>query len=145
VWRELIEGLTSEATFGEPASDAAIEAIEVALEQPVPDDLVSLMREVGEVRDKYLTDIVWTPEKIVAENRDFRTYPDFKDLYMPFEPLMFFGDTGDGSRFAFIRRPVRPDVFVWDHESDGRWFVATDLADFLTRAFTATSDDWYQL
>lgn len=143
MWREQIDGLTTTASFGEPASDAAIAAIATSLGQPVPDDLASILRELGTVLDEYGADIVWTADKIVSENQDFRTYPDYKQLYMPFEPLMFIGDTGDGSRFAYIRQPVRPQIYVWDHESDGRWFAANDMADLLRRHFTAESDDWY--
>ncbi|GIJ44801.1 SMI1/KNR4 family protein [Virgisporangium aliadipatigenens] len=142
-WRELVAGLLPEATFGEPATGAEVRAIVDGLGQPVPKDLTALLCEVGSVRDSYGTEVVWSAARILRDNRSFRADADYRSLYMPFEPLMFFGDAPDASQFGFVRQPVRPDVFVWDHETDGRWWVARDLEDYLRRAFATTDPDWW--
>jgi len=46
---------------------------------------------------------------------------------MPFDPFLFFGDNGGGDQFAFVQTPQRPDIFVGEHESDSRRWVANDL------------------
>ncbi|MFE4360551.1 SMI1/KNR4 family protein [Kitasatospora sp. NPDC056800] len=61
-------------------------------------------------------DTVWT----VEQNLHFRTDGSFARLSMPFDALLFFGDNGGGDQFAFVRTPRRPDVFVWEHETDSR-------------------------
>jgi hypothetical protein len=61
----------------------------------------------------------------------FRRDPDFARLYMPFQPLLFFADAGNGDQFAFVMRDRPTDVFVWDHESDSRQMVAPRLATYL--------------
>nr|WP_329202312.1 MULTISPECIES: SMI1/KNR4 family protein [unclassified Streptomyces] len=65
-------------------------------------------------------------------------------LYMPFDALLFFGDNGGGDQFAFVQTPRRPDVFVWEHETDSRRWVAGDLRDYLGRSLAAGGDDWYR-
>ncbi|MEH0472441.1 SMI1/KNR4 family protein [Streptomyces sp. B21-097] len=37
----------------------------------------------------------------------------------------------------------RPDVFVWDHESDSRRWVARDLEDYLRRRLGSDGPEWY--
>ncbi|MEU9917381.1 SMI1/KNR4 family protein [Streptomyces sp. NPDC051001] len=56
-------------------------------------------------------------------------------LYMPFDALLFFGDNGGGDHFAFVQRPQRPDIFVWEHESDSRRWVAGDLRRLVSAVF----------
>jgi len=63
-------------------------------------------------------------ERIAADNVGFRSNADFRELYMPFDPLLFFADAGNGDQFAFPRTPPRDEVFVWDHEDDSRRWVA---------------------
>jgi hypothetical protein len=146
VWREYVQELSSTASFAEaPDDEAAVRQIAERLGQPVPDDLAGFLLEVGEVRDEYGFEVVLSAERIVADNLYFRSAPDFAELYMPFDPLMFFGTAGNGDLFAFVRRPVRPDVFVWDHESDSRYWVANDLRDFLSRYFGSEDNpEWYR-
>ncbi|WP_246577720.1 SMI1/KNR4 family protein [Actinospica durhamensis] len=40
--------------------------------------------------------------------------------------------------------PQRPDIFVWDHESDSRRWVANNLSDYLGRSLSTSGDDWYR-
>jgi SMI1-KNR4 cell-wall len=50
---------------------------------------------------------------------------------MPFDPLLFFADAGNGDQFAFLWKPRRDEIFVWDHESDSRSWVAGSLHQYL--------------
>jgi hypothetical protein len=56
--------------------------------------------------------------RIADDNIEFRTFPDFAQLYQPFDGLMFFGDNGGADQFAL--RPDEPEagVFVWGHDEE---------------------------
>ena len=70
---------------------------------------------------------------IAADNVELRTTPTFAELYMPFDPLLFFADAGNGDQFAFVVQPPgRDHVFAWNHEDDSRNWVAPGLAEYLT-------------
>jgi hypothetical protein len=76
-------------------------------------------------------------ERIEADNLAFRSNPDFCELYMPFDHLLFFGDEGSGDQFAFriLAGGVQSDnVFQWVHENDSRQWFAGDIRDYLARA-----------
>jgi SMI1-KNR4 cell-wall len=132
MWVEKIRALLPEATFAAPASDQEISACEAALKVELDADLVGLLREANGVSDRYGAGLIWPAERIAATNQMFRTNSDFADLYMPFDALLFFADAGNGDQFAFVLRDQRRDVFVWEHESDSRRWVAADLDTYLT-------------
>lgn len=90
-------------------------------------------------------DTVWPLDEIVQRNLLFWSDQAFARLYMSFDPLLFFGDNGGGDQFAFVQKPERPDIFVWEHESDSRRWVANNLQDYLVRSLADGGDDWYQL
>ena len=78
---------------------------------------------------------MWSASQIERENRQFRTYPDFRALYMPFDALLFFADDGAGDQFAFAihadGRVHKNDVYRWDHETDARSWFAGRLEQYL--------------
>lgn len=132
MWRELIEGLPTSVTFTDPASDKALRDAEEALGQPIPPHLASLLSETDGVTGDYGLGLVWDLSRIVRENLVFRQSADFARLYMPFDPLLFFGDAGNGDQFALLSPPVdRDDVFAWDHETDTRQWVASNVEMYL--------------
>jgi len=56
---------------------------------------------------------------------------------MPFDHLVGFGDLGNGD-LAFF--PIQengkikePDVFIWNHENDNRYWVSNNLEQFVTQ------------
>jgi hypothetical protein len=85
-------------------------------------------------------DTVWP----VEQNLLFRSDSSFAQLYMSFDAFLFFGDNGGGDHFAFVQTPQRPDIFVWEHETDSRRWVARDLKDYLNRSLAEGGDYWYQ-
>jgi hypothetical protein len=143
-WRALARAAHPETGFAEPAAAEALLEIEHALGQPLPEELAALLRQSDGLCGPYGEDVVWNARQIAADNLDLRQNPEFPRLYMPFEPLMFFGDSGGGDLFAFVRTPSRPEVFVWDHETDSRTWVAAGLRPYLTRSLRADGTDWYR-
>lgn len=132
MWRDLIRDLEPAATFAEPVADDALADAEDALGQPIAPHLASLLRECNGVTGLYGLGLVWNVQRIVADNRDFRQNEQFKRLYMPFEPLRFFGDAGNGDQFALLSPPVdRDDVFACNHETDDRRWVAANVETYL--------------
>ena len=143
MWRERIEQTLADAELGHPADEEALTALVSTLGQPLPPQLAALLRECNGVRGRRSLDVVWSAERIAETNAEFRDSPDFAELYMPFEPLMFFGDNGGGDQFAFVRTPERDEVFVWDHETDSRYLVTYNLRQYVERALQADGD-WYR-
>lgn len=115
------------------ASEAAIRACEAGLGQALPQDLGELLRETDGVEGGYGLGLIWPVERIKADNLAFRTNPRFAQIYLPFDPLLFFADAGNGDQFAFMPSDRPADVFVWDHESDRRTMIAPSLASYLER------------
>jgi SMI1/KNR4 family protein SUKH-1 len=124
VWRDLADelGLAS----ADPASEEDIAAAESAVGCELPDDLRALLDQTDGLGDG----LVLSAGEIAQVNLDMRTTRDFAELYMPFEPLLFFGAEGNGDLYAFriLAGDARStDVFVWDHESDSRTATAFGL------------------
>ena len=134
MWRDFITSLTTDATFAPGVTQSSIAATENLLAVEFPDQLRSLLLESNGVLGEYDLGLVWNLERIQDDNFQFRNNTDFADLYMPFESLLFFADAGNGDQFAY---PIqngkigRPDVFVWDHETDDRRWVAGSLKQYM--------------
>ncbi|WP_328708024.1 SMI1/KNR4 family protein [Streptomyces mesophilus] len=142
MFRELAGRFPSVELHG-PADPMALAAIERDLGSPVPPALRALLLETDGMDGNHMN-VVWPAARILEANREFRTFPDFRELYMPFDTLMFFGDNGGGDQFAFVRTPRRDDeVFVWDHETDSRDCIAGSLEQYLSDAL-GSEGDWYR-
>src|SRR5690349_9564624 len=113
-WIERIKGWTTDAVFTGPATREELEACEQELGHALPPDLRELLLETNGVTGEYGLGLIWPADRIAADNASFRRSPDFAALYMPFDPLLFFADVGNGDQFAFVLRQHRRDVFVWD-------------------------------
>ncbi|MEV0144771.1 MULTISPECIES: SMI1/KNR4 family protein [unclassified Nonomuraea] len=145
MWNDLIGRLYDDAQFAASASEEEIDQIERRLGQRVPTQLRELLRESNGIQDQYGSGLVWSVQQIIERNEEFRRRADFAELYMSFEQLMFVGDNGGGDQFAHVRVPAAPDdVFVWDHETDDRKWVAGSLQDYLERRAASVGDDWYR-
>jgi hypothetical protein len=134
MWRELIESLTPQSRFHSPANKHNISDIGVNLGVPFPKDLIELLCESDGVLGEYGLNMIWPLERIHSDNLSFRTNSSFKELYMPFENLLFFADAGNGDPFAYrICNAVVPDsdIFAWNHENDSRTWVAPSLRHYL--------------
>lgn len=131
MWKDKISRWTDTASFNAPAATAALQECERALDQQLPGDLTELLLECNGVVGEYDLGLVWPIERIKTDNLAFRGDPDFASLYMPFDPLLFFADAGNGDQFAFVMRDRPADVFVWDHETDSRTWIAPSLDTYL--------------
>ncbi|MFE5389908.1 SMI1/KNR4 family protein [Bacillus thuringiensis] len=96
-------------------------------------DLYQLLKETNGIEGEY-GDFIWSASKIKTENMNMRNIADFKDLYMPFDCLLFFADGGDGDLFGYsILNGIvqRDDIYVWNYENDSRTWVAPSLEIFM--------------
>src|SRR4051812_1978037 len=126
MWRQLVETNTSQHKFHAPISKDAISAAEADLKVQFPKELSDLLFESNGVQGEYGLGLVWPLERIRSDNLSFRSKSTFKDLYMPFDNLLFIADAGNGDQFAYsICNGVirRSDIFVWNHENDSRTWV----------------------
>lgn len=133
-WQSYIKSRCADAVFERPAAPQELQRCEDVLGVKLPSDLRELMAQSNGVRGPHRTELVWSVEEIITQNRTFRNDPDYRELYMSFDSLLFFANAVNGDMFGF---PIqagairRPDVFVWDHETDSRTWVALDLARYL--------------
>jgi hypothetical protein len=123
-WKTHIATLANDARFGLPANKDELAEIESGLGLALPGELKLLLLECDGLVADYGADIVWSALAMLRRNREMRGADDFRDLYMPFGNLLFFGDDGGGDLFAFAVQAngsiCRPDIFRWEHETDGR-------------------------
>lgn len=143
-WRGRLAAFGDAARFAPPASPAALGSLETALGLALPDELRSLLAESDGPADRYGASVVWPAAEMARQNREFRTNPDFRRLYMPFDSLLFFGEAGNGDQFfhRILDGHVRhPDVYLWDHENDSRTWRAGSLAIFLPSVLQEPPED----
>jgi hypothetical protein len=133
MWREKVMTLYADVRFHEPARPEQLRELERTLSVVPPSDLASLLSESDGVTDPYGAGLVWSTERIISDNRAFRSSPEFARLYMSFDALLFFADAGNGDQFAFpiTADGVRDEVFVWDHEDDSRRWYAGSFEQYL--------------
>ncbi|MFD6322149.1 SMI1/KNR4 family protein [Streptomyces sp. NPDC058442] len=143
MWKEAAAEALPETEFRAPVDATALAEAERRLGRGLPAQLTALLMETNGMVGEYGTDVVWSLDRIVEQNLLFWSPDTFPGLYMPFDPLLFFGDNGGGDQFAFVLTPERPDIFVWDHENDSRLWAARELEDYLHRSL-AGDGDWYR-
>jgi hypothetical protein len=104
----------------------------------LPMELQAFYRQTNGVHETMNGEVIgafiWPVESVVQTNSDYRKNADFKRLYMSFDQLFFFADTGNGDLFGFSTLHgtfARCDVFIWDHEDDSRTWVAPNLEAFI--------------
>ena len=88
------------------------------------------------LNESHIGNLIMPIEEVIEINLNFRKEEAFKDLYMPFDNLLFFGRAGNGDLFGFRilqNKILESDVYVWNHEDDSRNWVAKDLVDFVKR------------
>ncbi|MGP4040952.1 SMI1/KNR4 family protein [Gracilibacillus sp. D59] len=72
---------------------------------------------------------------MIKDNLFYRNFEKYRDIYMKFDNLFFFSDAGNGDVFcyAILKNGTieKNDIFVWNHEDDGRTLVADSLKHFI--------------
>ncbi|MEO7309207.1 MAG: SMI1/KNR4 family protein [Chitinophagaceae bacterium] len=122
--------------FNPAASQEKITALKAEfLLEAIPDELQSFYEYADGISSLYDNDVtdemVWCVDTVIRINKEYRTFPDFTDLYMSFDQLLFIADSGNGDLFGYIvlqGKIERSDIFKWDHETDSRIWYAPNLA-----------------
>ncbi|MEH7452153.1 SMI1/KNR4 family protein [Gottfriedia acidiceleris] len=132
MWKELIKNISEEAEFNEPSTQKQIEEIQVKFNLELPNELINFLKESDGIDVEGVR--IWSTKEKIEENVDRRTDEVFKDTYMPFDCLLFFGDAGNGDLFGFsiVNGDIQSNnIFVWNHEDDSRTWIAPYLEEFL--------------
>jgi hypothetical protein len=143
MWTEVVAALPGTTVFQPPASESSLLRCVTVLGHPLPADLASLLRESNGIVGEYGAGLIWSADRIVSENQTLREDTGLATLYMPFDPLLFFADAGNGDLFALLSLIDRPDVFVWNHEDDSRTWVAPSLDKYLEWWLTGQIQLWH--
>ena len=138
LWRELVAHSGKAHAFAPPASEYALNDMEVVLGVGIPPELRALLLESDGIGDEYGRGVLCVEEMLKC-NLYLRTDTEEDDLYMPFDFLLFFAEAANGDLFFF---PIQGngkinnrDVFHWNHENDSRIWIASDLQHFV--------EQWY--
>jgi len=142
-WRSLIASLAADAEFAAGASAAQIAATEEGIGVSLPGDLRSLLLESDGVQADFGVDVIWSCAELAKQNIEFRSFEDFRELYMPFDNLLFIGADGGGDQFAYAiaadGRIPNKDIYRWDHETDGRVWFSGRLTQYLERRLSPSN------
>jgi len=143
-WKQLAQTHAADAKFAPPAAESQIASAEQQLGIQLPNALRELLLESDGVIADYGAGVIWSVSDILKHNREFRTTKSFRELYMPFDHLLFFGDDGGGDQFAFAIRADGQihsfDIYRWEHENDARSWFAGRLEQFFELRFKP--EDW---
>jgi hypothetical protein len=134
MWKEKLQKRMDDVKFNPPASSDDIAVAEATLQVRFPKDLQDLLKEADGIAGLYGVELIWSTKHIGKMNSELRTKPDFKEMYMSFDELLFFGDAGNGDLFAYtiLSGAVRhDDIFMWNHENDSRVWIASSLDKYL--------------
>jgi hypothetical protein len=136
-WKDLVAAVATDAKFAAPANETALASAESALQLSLPLELRELLLECDGFTADYSSDVVWSISEILRRNQEFREMNAFRELYMPFDNLLFFGDDGGGDQFAFSIQADgeihKPDIYLWEHETDARSWFAGHLKQYFER------------
>ena len=144
-WTQLTKSYAPDAKFARAAKEAGIAAVEQSLGLRVPEQLREFWLEADGFTADYGARVIGSVSHLEEQNRDFRSRPAFEELYMPFDHLLLFGDHVGGDHFAFAIHADgqihKHDIFRWDHETDGRYWFAGCLEQFLEIRLKKDEDD----
>lgn len=134
MWKDYISSVSKDYSFKPPASNAEIIQISEELNVKLPNKLFDLYNETNGVFDSFGCPLIWSTSQIVKDNLFFRNFSDYKDIYMPFDHLLFFLDNGCGDLYGYkiLNGSIQTeDIYVWNHEDDSRTWVASSLEVFI--------------
>lgn len=133
MWKNIIRSISLDLRLKNPATKDELTEVQKYLHVELPNDLSHLLQETNGIEGEY-GDFIWDASRIKTENMNMRNTVVFKDLYMPFDCLLFFADGGNGDLFGYsILNGIvqRDDIYVWNHENDSRTCVAPSLKTFM--------------
>ncbi|PGE91384.1 SMI1/KNR4 family protein, partial [Bacillus toyonensis] len=127
--------MSTDCKFNTPATEATITKIEDMFQVKLPDELKYFLCETNGVEySEFNLTLVWNTDRIQKENYDMRSEKFFKEMYMPFDSLLFIADAGNGDLFGY--RVLNGlidnyDIYIWNHENDSRTWIAPSLQIFI--------------
>ena len=133
-WKSYIASFAIDVHYAEPATTEQLDEVVEQLNVKLPPMLLGLLKQTNGVFDYHKCPVVWSTDQMIEDNLFFRNFEDYKDIYMRFDHLLFFSDSGCGDLFGFaiLNGQVQTDaIFVWDHETDSRTWIAASLETFL--------------
>jgi hypothetical protein len=144
-WKEYITtglGQLDKATsfgFNFPAAESLLAELKTQIGlKELPTELEELYTQTNGVYElldgQKIGELIWTIDRVIETNKEYRSYSDFKKIYMSFDQLLFISDAGNGDLFCFVTLNGefdRFDIFVWNHENDSRTWVAPNLTKFI--------------
>ncbi|HSQ28883.1 MAG TPA: SMI1/KNR4 family protein [Gemmatimonadaceae bacterium] len=133
-WRRQLAEHGARLPFAEPADASTLDEAERTLGLALPIELRQLLEQCNGVTDRSGAAVIWSAAELAPRNAQFRGNPEFRQLYMPFDALFFFGEAGNGDQFFYriLAGEVREfDIYLWDHETDSRQWRASRLEAFL--------------
>ncbi|MGG0459093.1 SMI1/KNR4 family protein [Bacillus mycoides] len=133
MWKNIIRSISLDLRLKNPATKDELTEVQKYLHVELPNDLSHLLQETNGIEGEY-GDFIWDASRIKTENMNMRNTVVFKDLYMPFDCLLFFADSGNGDLFGYsILNGIvqRDDIYVWNHENDSRTWFAPSLKTFM--------------
>jgi len=134
MWKDYICTISKDYSFRPPVSNTEIIQIKEELNVELPKKLFELFNETNGVFDSFGCPLIWSTSQIIKDNLFFRNFGDYKDIYMPFDHLLFFSDNGCGDLFGYkiLNGSIQTeDIYVWNHEDDSRIWVASSLEVFI--------------
>ncbi|WP_379133892.1 SMI1/KNR4 family protein [Paenibacillus sp. sgz500958] len=134
MWKNDIRNIAERFLFNEPASAKEIEEIKSRFNIQDMDELRSFLEETDGVNDEMNCHFVWPASRIIEENSEQRSNEICKEIYMPFDSLLFVADAGNGDLFGYsiINGSIqKDDIYTWSHEDDSRTWVAPSLLKFI--------------
>lgn len=139
MWQDVIDSITDDYKLFPPATGVEIAQAEEKLGVTFPQELRSFLLESNGLRANCGASVIWSVEQIVKDNLEFRSIAEFKEMYMPFDCLLFFGDNGGGDQFAYPITSTGVDdlrIYMWDHETDGRPCYSYSIERYLRQLLT---------
>ncbi|RYI27611.1 SMI1/KNR4 family protein [Bacillus infantis] len=134
MWRDYLTSISRECEFKAPATEAETALIKKELKVELPDKLAELYKETNGVYGNYGISFVWSIEQMIKENLFFWTLHERSDFMKPLDTFLFFSDAGNGDLFGYLiadGRVQTEHIYVWNHEDDSRWRVASSLEEFI--------------
>lgn len=134
MWKNYISSISKEYYFKAPATITEITQIKEELNVELPKKLLELFSDTNGIFDKFDSPLIWSTSQIVKDNIFFRNFDEYKEIYMPFDHLLFFSDAGNGDLFGYriLNGSIETDdIYVWNHENDNRTWIAPSLEVFI--------------
>lgn len=141
-WTTLLHQLPQDGIILKPnlpaVSEADLQAVQMTLDLTFPGELLHFYQETNGLSEwldgMLIGELIWSLDRLLAENEDYRTDPQLQSIYQPFDSLLFFGASGTGDLFGYLieNKKVKDDgIWVWNHEDDSREPVAPNLDAFV--------------